>query len=172
MQTIFYIIVYGFLGYVLERLINLVFLGTWLDNSVLLLPIQPMYGLGVVGAILIYPHIKRLTIPKAVEIGLLMLVAILTTALSEALSGELYEWLYDGTLWNYGTTFSMCTYPYVCVLPTSLFGILSGLTVLLVHPYMKVHTKALPRRLIIMIVLLVTLDFIYTYSMDVLSLIF
>ncbi|MGM0436485.1 MAG: putative ABC transporter permease [Bacillota bacterium] len=170
MLTIFYIIVYGFLGYVLERIINLVFLGVWLDNSVLIMPVQPMYGLGVVGAILIYSQIRKLKLNKVPEITLLMIAAIFTTALSEALSGELYELLYDKSLWDYGNTFSLCTYPYVCVIPTGLFGILSGLSVLLVHPYIKAHTKAFPRIFIIVAIVLVAMDFVYTYSIDFISL--
>ena len=170
MLMLFYIIVYGFFGYVLERVINLVFLGVWLDNSVLVMPIQPMYGLGVVGAILIYSQIRKLKLSKVSEITLRMIAAVFTTALSETLSGELYEWLYDKSLWDYGNTFSMCTYPYVCVLPTGLFGILSGLTVLFVHPYIKAYTKAFPRFLIIGVIGLVAIDFIYTYSTDFISL--
>jgi uncharacterized membrane protein len=166
MRIVFYMVLYGFLGYLLERCVNLVFLGVWLDNSVLIMPVQPMYGLGVVAAILIYRVIERTRIQRGIKIGMLMVVAIITTALSEAISGELYEWLYATTLWDYGDTFSFCTYPYVCVLPTSLFGVLSGLTVLFVHPFIKVHVKGLPRVFIITVITLVVLDFVYTYSDD------
>ncbi len=170
MLTLFYVVLYGFLGYVLERVINLVFLGMWLDNSVLFLPVQPMYGLGVVGALLTHAWLKKLGLNKTIEITLLMIASIFATALSEAVSGELYEMLYGTRLWDYGDTFSMCAYPYVCALPTGLFGVLSGLAVLFVHPYIKAHTKALPRVFIMVIIGLVLIDFIFTYSADFISL--
>ena len=169
MINLFYIIVYGFLGYVLERIVNLVFLGFWLDNSVLFMPVQPMYGLGVVGTVLISRKIRTYSLRKPLEITLLMIAAILATAASEAVSGELYEWLYDRRLWDYGDTFSFCTYPYVCIIPTGLFGILSGLSVLWVHPFIKSLAKAFPRKLILGAILIFVLDFIHTYSADFLS---
>ena len=49
-----YLLVYSFGGYVLERIINLIAFGKWVENRVLIGPYQPLYGAGIVLAILVY----------------------------------------------------------------------------------------------------------------------
>lgn len=165
MRTVFYVVVYGIFGYVLERVINLIAYGAWFDNRVLTLPVQPMYGLGVVLAVVIFRHMKRFPINRGWQVALLFPVAILTTAFSEWISGEGYELLSGRTLWDYGQTFAMCDYPYVCIFPTTLFGILSALTVLFIHPSVERLGARLPAWTVYGITGLVMLDMIITYTL-------
>lgn len=165
MRTVFYVVVYGVFGYALERVINLVAYGSWFDNRVLTLPVQPMYGLGVVLAVVIFRQMERFPIKRMWRVALLFPVAILTTAFSEWISGEGYELLNDRTLWDYGQTFAMCNYPYVCILPTSLFGILSALAVLFIHPTVEKLSARLPGWAVYTVSGLVLLDMIITYTL-------
>ncbi|MFW6298571.1 MAG: putative ABC transporter permease [Bacillota bacterium] len=169
MRTLFYVVVYGFFGYILERLINLVAYGHWYDNRVLTLPLQPMYGIGVVIAIIFFGQIKRFPINYHVQVGLLFPVAILSTALSEWVSGEGYLWLHGSRLWDYGHTFPMCDYPFVCWLPTTLFGLLSALTVLYVHPSLERFFSKWPKWVLYGVPSIVILDAIITYTSLALS---
>ena len=163
MRTVFYVVVYGFLGFTLERVINLVAYGEWYDNRVLTFPVQPMYGLGVVLALVIFRFMKRFPLNSVLRVALLFPIAILTTAFSEWLSGEGYELLGGGTLWDYGQTFSFCTYPYVCLLPTTLFGILSALAILFVHPAIEKASDHLHPWLMVAVTGGVALDMAITY---------
>ena len=161
-----YFMIYSFLGFVLERIINIIFLGYYYDNSVLVGPYQPLYGLGILLAIIFYDlYLKDMQrkLPKYLS---LIIIAIITTGLSEFLHGEGYE-LFKGTqLCDYRQTF-ICTYPYVCVLPTSLFGVLSALAIILFHPLIDKLVSNMPKLFFkwTFWILLVTLaiDGIYTF---------
>jgi uncharacterized membrane protein len=157
-----YLFVYSVGGFVLERIINLIFLGYWHDNSVLIGPYQPLYGNGVVLTILFFefgwPKIKGQTWLRH---GIFILIAILATALSEATTGIFYEAITGITLWDYNQTFT-CSYPYVCVLPTSLFGVLSYAVVYWLHPYLKRLLDNVPNWLFYPVLAIVTIDVIYT----------
>jgi len=163
MKSLYYIVVYGFFGYVLERLINLIVFGYWLDNRVLHLPVQPMYGLGVVLTLLLYKKIRYEPINPYLKWSFLVIIAVLSTALSELMSGLLFEALYGRLLWNYQITFPSCYLPYACIIPTTFFGLLALFSVVYVHPYVEAFAFKLPRAVINGIVGLVFIDFILTY---------
>jgi uncharacterized membrane protein len=164
-QYFTYFMIYSFLGFLLERIINLIAFGYYYDNSVLYGPYQPLYGLGLILAILFYDFVLHDT-NKYIKIPSLILIAIITTAFSEFINGEAYELLYGSELWDYGMTFT-CSYPYVCGIPTSLFGLLSALVILLLHPFIKSYVSLLKTKQlnIVFYVLLVILiiDSIFTY---------
>jgi uncharacterized membrane protein len=136
--------IYSFLGFILERIINVIFLGYYYDNSVLVGPYQPLYGIGIILAIIIYDLFLDKINPKFLRYVLLFLVAIITTGFSELINGEGYEFFTNSNLWDYGDTFT-CNYEYVCLLPTSMFGVLSGLAILLIHPFIKLIVSNAPR---------------------------
>jgi len=161
-KLLMYLIIYSVGGFFLERIINLIFLGDFLDNSVLWGPIQPMYGLGVVITIIIYDKfIKRMTKSFIIKNLLLLIVAILATAVAEASAGYGYELLTGKTLWDYSDTFT-CSIAYVCLLPTSIFGLGSFLVVKFVHPFIKIFVGIIPKFVQRLIILLLIIDVIYT----------
>ena len=125
-----YLLFYSFGGFLLERIINVVFLGYWYDNSVLLGPYQPLYGSGVLLTIIfvdvVYVRMKRIKgIYKEI---ILIIMAILFTGLVEAITGYGFEYFFGLHLWDYGNTFP-CRLEYICIYPTSLFGVISYLVV-------------------------------------------
>lgn len=158
-----YLIVYSVGGFILERIINLIVFGYWYDNSVLIGPYQPLYGAGVVLAIIIYDLLISKKIDnKVLRNLLLLLTAIFTTGLSEAVTGYGFEYLYGIGLWNYGLFFP-CQLEYICFIPTTLFGIGSYLVIKFIHPYIKKRLIYLPSYLFYIILTIFTLDIIITF---------
>jgi uncharacterized membrane protein len=157
-----YLLVYSVGGFVLERIINLVFLGYWWDNSVMIGPYQPLYGNGVVLTVwfaeFVLPRIKGAPWRRHL---VLLIVAIAATALSEAVTGYSYLWLTDLNLWNYGQTFT-CASPFVCLVPTSLFGILSFGVVVYLHPWVRSVVDRTPDWLFYPLFVVVMSDAVYT----------
>jgi uncharacterized membrane protein len=165
MKFMMSLIIYSVLGFLLERLINLIFLGGFYDNSVLVGPYQPMYGFGVVFTLVFYEYFKaRLhKISPFLRFLLLWGVATLFTGVSEYISGTLYEAFYGAILWDYGQTFSVCTNPYVCFLPTSIFGLLALFTVVYIDPFIQMFQTRIPKTLTYIFVGIFVFDYIYTY---------
>lgn len=161
-----FFMIYSFLGFLLERVINVIFLGFYFDNSVLVGPYQPLYGLGIILAVIIFDKYLIRINQRLLRYSSLIIVAIITTGFSEFIHGEAYEFLTGLNLWDYNMTFS-CSYPYVCALPTSLFGILSGLTVLLIHPIFQKGMDKLNNSYIMWIfgilLSILIIDSIYTF---------
>lgn len=161
-----YLIIYSVGGFILERIINFIFLEDWVDNSVLWGPIQPMYGAGVVITILVYNlFIKKITKGFFLKNVLLLIVAILATAVAESVSGVGYELITGTVLWDYNDTFA-CSWSYVCWLPTALFGFGSFLVVKYVHPFIVIFVKLIPKFVQRLFILLLIIDVIYTYFFD------
>ena len=141
-----YFMIYSFLGFVLERIINLIALQEWWDNSVLVGPYQPLYGFGVLLALLFYDFYLKNIPSKLTRYLSLGVIAIITTAFSEFIHGEGYEYFQGSALWDYGQTFDMCQYPYVCTIPTVMFGIISALTIIFIHPFIEKLVTNIPKR--------------------------
>jgi uncharacterized membrane protein len=165
MKPLLYLIIYSFFGFLLERIINILFLGGFYDNSVLYGPYQPMYGLGVVLTLYAYLMIKKIPIKwPFVEFLLIWLLAILFTGFSEYISGTLYEYFTGIVLWDYSLTFTWCTNPYSCFLPTSIFALLAVFTVIYIHPFISMFLKFIPRIIKWLVILAFLIDVILTYK--------
>lgn len=161
-KILMYLIVYSIGGFVLERVINLFAYGRYVDNRVMFGFWQPLYGVGIVLAIIIYNHIiKPYTNSIILRNALLVFTAILTTGLSEAFHGYGYELFKGGTLWDYRDTFP-CSIPYVCVVPTTLFGIGSYLAIKFIHPFIVIFVKLIPKILQYLLIGLFLIDYIIT----------
>ncbi len=145
MKLTFYVIVYGFLGFWLERVINLIFMQRWYDNSVLYGPFQLMYGFGVVWSVVAYHTLKKLRLNRYLFWPLFLFLSIFGVGLSEYISGVMHEAIYGIVFWDYSKVFTVCHHPYVCILPTSIFGLLTVLTVILVHPFLERIILRIPK---------------------------
>lgn len=163
MRWILYIIFYGFLGFLLERILNCTLIGCY-DNSVLYGPIQPMYGIGVTVAIFVHEQLKRFRAPTWLHGITLVTAAVLATWASEITSGTLYEHFYGVRLWDYRDTFTVwCNQPYSCIIPTTLFGFLAAFTAVTVHRFVAPLLQVLPKWLSWSIIGLFFIDVILTY---------
>lgn len=161
-----YLMIYSVGGFILERFINLFYLGSFYDNSVLVGPYQPLYGAGILMAIIIYDFFLKRTDNKFLKYFLLLITAIITTGISEAVTGYGMEFFYDTSLWNYQNYFPY-SLEYVGWIPTSLFGVLSFLVIIFIHPFVRTFINTMPgmiRRNVFRVLLLVfTLDIVYTF---------
>jgi len=158
-----YLILYSVGGFILERIINLIAYGKYLDNSVLYGPWQPLYGAGIVMAIIIYDKYIKKNVRGFIKSNILLLfVAIITTAISEAVTGFGYEYLTGRMLWDYREFFS-CSIPYVCIVPTGLFGLFSYLIIKFVHPFVKIFIALVPRFVSRIIIIIFIIDVVITY---------
>ncbi len=164
MAYAFYIVVYGFFGYLLERFINLIAYGHFYDNSLLISPVQPMYGIGVALTLLGFDLLKRVGIRGKPLYLATLLIAYLATAGSEFVSGTLYEHFYGVVLWDYRSTFPFCLTPYTCFVPTSMFALLAFATVCWIHPYLDLFLRLIPKPVKIALILIVVVDTLYTYK--------
>ena len=158
-----YLLIYSIGGFFLERIINLIAYDSYIDNSVLIGPYQPLYGSGVVLAIVIYEFFisKKITNKALLNIGLLI-TAIITTGISEAVTGYGYEYLYGVSLWDYGE-FLPCQLKYVCIYPTTLFGIGSYLIIKYFHPFIESYVKVIPNYVIYCLMFVFSLDIVITF---------
>ncbi|KFZ27149.1 MAG: hypothetical protein KQ78_00608 [Candidatus Izimaplasma bacterium HR2] len=159
-----YLLIYSFGGFVLERIINLIAFGEWVENRVLLGPYQPLYGAGILMAIIVYDFVLEKYISnKKLRTFALLVTAIITTGISEAVTGFGYEFLYGTSLWDYNLFFT-CNLKYICVIPTSLFGILSFLAIYFIHPYIKMFEKAVSNNVAKILFILFVIDIIVTFG--------
>jgi uncharacterized membrane protein len=163
MRRIFiYLLFYSIGGFILERIINVIALGYYYDNSVLYGPYQPLYGAGVVMAIIVHEiYISKTNHQEIVKSLLLLITAIITTAISEAVTGYGYEFLTGDMLWDYRLFFP-CNIPYVCIIPTTLFGIGSFLVIKYLHPYFKIYLDKIPKKVSLSLLILFVIDIILT----------
>jgi len=162
-----YLLIYSIGGFILERFLNLIFLGYYYDNSVLFGPWQPLYGFGILMAIIIYDLFLSKINHQFLKYFLLLIVSIITTGISEAVTGFGYLYLYDVSLWDYSQFFP-CQIGFVCSIPTSMFGFFSFLVIVFIHPVIKNGMKILPKFTIKWIfrisLILFLIDVIYTFG--------
>lgn len=159
-----YLLIYSVGGYILERIINLIAFGEWVENRVLLGPYQPLYGFGILMAIIIYDFVLRKKIQNTkIRTFALLITAIITTGISEAVTGYGFDYLYDVSLWNYNLFFT-CKLDYVCVIPTSLFGFLSFLAIYFAHPYVITVEKFIPDYIKTILIFLFVIDIFVTFT--------
>ena len=154
----FYLFFYSVGGFFLERIINILFLGSPYNNSFLYGPYQPLYGSGIVLTIIVYDlYIKNHIKQRIVKIVVLTIFAILLTGLVETITGEFLEALTGIVYWNYGLFFP-CSYPYSCFIPTSIFGVISVLVILFIHPFIEQLRLLLKDQIIFILLVLMLID--------------
>ncbi len=158
-----YLIFYSVGGFILERIINLIFYGFWYDNSVLIGPYQPLYGSGILLTIIFYEFMEnKLRNKKDIyKDTILIFAAIFFTGLVEAITGYGFEFIFGLKLWDYGEFFP-CSLEYVCVYTTSLFGILSYLVVKYLHPLLKRHLERVNKYLYYALLGIFVVDIVLT----------
>lgn len=158
-----FLMIYSMGGWVLERVLNLVFLGEWYDNRVLIGPYQPLYGSGVVLTIIFFNivYTKLITWKPIYKELLLVFAAILYTGLVEAITGWGFQYLYGIHLWDYSEFFP-CSLEYVCIIPTSLFGVISYIVVKYIHPIVHLEIRRINDYLFYSIFIIFIVDIVIT----------
>ncbi len=164
MGWLFYVVVYGFLGYLLERFIDLVYYGHLFDGTVLTLPVQPMYGIGTTLCIFFHLCYKKSTLPKGLSIALLFVAAYAAVAFSEISAHTLHRFLTGENLWDYRRVFPYCSSAATCIVPTGAFALLALLAVRFIHPHVHFLSGFVAGWLKLLLIILVFMDIFFTYS--------
>lgn len=160
-----YLLIYSFLGYMLERIINIIAYKELTNGGLLYGPYQPIYGTGIVMAIIVNTFfISKLDIKKYYKDVLLLLTAILTTCISEAVTGFGYDYFYGISLWNYNEFFT-CQNKYICLVPTTLFGFGSFLVIKYFHTYVKNLYLLINDYVYYALLALFTIDVVLTFAL-------
>lgn len=159
-----YLVFYSVGGFLLERLLNVIFMGEWFDNSVLIGPYQPLYGSGVLLIILFYNqvYLKMTKVKPIIKETILIIIAIIFTGIVEAVTGYGFYHIYRYGLWDYRDFFP-CEFRYVCIYPTSLFGITSYLVVKYIHPEIKRSLERINNLLFYLIFTIFIVDIVISF---------
>ncbi len=159
-----YLIVYSILGFILERIINLIFLGEYYDNSVLFGPWQPLYGSGIAIAILIISSLGLLNnFSKAYKPILALMICILSTYFVEAVTGYGFEVAFGVQLWDYNEFFNPeLGTEYINLIASTLFGFLSFIAIIFIHPFIKKFVKWCHPVIVYQLCILFLLDVVIT----------
>ena len=158
-----YLIIYSIGGFILEKIINIIAYKEYVDNSILIGPYQPLYGSGVVMAIIVYDLFISKRIKNKVVMNIALVVtAIITTAIAEAATGYGFEYLYGEILWDYSEFFP-CNLYYVCWIPTSLFGIVGYLVIKYIHPIVENLINVFPKYMVYILFVIFGVDIIITF---------
>ena len=131
-------------------------------------PYQPLYGVGVVLAVFIWDRYLINDSNVIRKNALLLITAIITTGLSEAFHGYGYEILTGRILWDYRMFFP-CSIPYVCIYPTTFFGVASYFVIKYIHPMVKQVVSMLPTYLFYILLTVFSLDLIITLVFELIG---
>ncbi len=125
---IWYFFSYSILGYVVEVLYCSIGQRTFVNRGFLHGPYLPIYGFGALFILFVFTRITTHPI-------MLFFIAIIGTSILEYATGCIAEKLFSIRLWDYSS------YPFnikgrVCLLNSTLFGLLSLMVAYGIHPYL------------------------------------
>jgi len=135
-----YFFCYAVIGYILEVLYCSFFEKRLVNRGFLHGPYLPIYGFGSLIIILLFQN-------HSVHPMLVFILTFLLTSLLEYVTSFLLERLFNAKLWDYST------YPFnlhgrVCLLNSTLFGLLGLLVIYGIHPFVFSLMHALDPRLL------------------------
>ncbi|RFU94533.1 hypothetical protein DYP60_08430 [Sphaerochaeta halotolerans] len=126
---IWYFFCYSVLGYCIEVLYCSIGQKTLVNRGFLHGPYLPIYGFGAVFVVFIFVKITD-------NPGLFFLIACIGTSMLEYATGVLAEKLFSIRLWDY-SSYRFNLKGRVCLLNSTLFGLLSLLVAYCIHPYLS-----------------------------------
>nr|WP_319474943.1 putative ABC transporter permease [uncultured Sphaerochaeta sp.] len=126
---IWYFFCYAILGYIVEVLYCSIRQGTLVNRGFLHGPYLPIYGFGAVLVIFIFARITN-------NPFVLFFISVIGTSILEYATGYLSETLFSIRLWDYSTAhFNLKG--RICLLNSTLFGLLSLFVTYGVHPHLS-----------------------------------
>jgi len=124
-----YFIVYSFLGWICETTYCTIIDKKYVNRGFLKGPFCPIYGVGALIVIIILT-------PVADNIILLFLTGMIFTSILEYITGFLLEVIFNLKWWDY-SNYKFNIQGRVCLLNSTLFGVLSVITVNFINPIVK-----------------------------------
>lgn len=138
-RFVWYFFIYSILGYFCEVVYCSFPARRFVNRGFLYGPYVPVYGFGAIAMVVFSETITRN--PLAV-----FLSAMVVTSLIEYFTGTLLEKLFGVKLWDY--SHRRCNIAgRVCMLNSTLFGVLAVLVVFFIHPWCATMMEAIPERL-------------------------
>lgn len=155
-----YFLLYSFIGWICEVCYCSIPKKTFVNRGFLNGPICPIYGFGAISIINFLYYFKN-------EIVLLFLLAVILTSTLEYITSFILEKLFNTKWWDYSNN-KFNINGRVCLLNSTLFGLLAVVLVEIVHPYIQSIINYIPQeyKIIFSYVLAVIfiLDIIFTVN--------
>ncbi|WP_297422633.1 putative ABC transporter permease [Clostridium sp.] len=138
---LFYFIIYSFLGWICETIYCSIIDREYVNRGFLKGPFCPIYGAGaLIVTILLTPFSKNIIV--------LYLSAMIFTSVLEYITGFLLETMFDFKWWDYKDN-KFNIKGRVCLLNSTLFGILSIIAVKIINPIIAELVRESPLNIII-----------------------
>lgn len=131
-----YFVIYSFLGWICETTYCAIIDKQYVNRGFLNGPFCPIYGVGALIVIMVLT-------PVADNIILLFLCGMIFTSILEYITGFLLEVLFDLKWWDY-SDYKFNIQGRVCLLNSTLFGVLSVITVNFINPSITKLIEKIP----------------------------
>lgn len=154
-------LIYGFLGFIVETVYVSVLQGQFVERGFLTGPIIPIYAFG---ALLILFVLE----PYSDSMILVFILGVLLTSVLEYVGSYMMEKLFNLKLWDYSKRFLNIN-GRVCLLNSTLFGILSVIVVFYINPFLVQRLLSMNQRVLIIFVIILMLSTVIDFSMSVLA---
>ena len=149
-ESLWYFWIYSFLGFALEKILAAV---TRAENQTrkcfLLLPLCPVYGLGMLAVLALPPELRR-------GGWLICSGAVVTTAVEYAVHWG-YERFLGVRFWDYSKVWGN-VHGRVCLPFTAIWGLLTALAVWWVQPWVESIAAVIPWQVTYIVLLVFTAD--------------
>lgn len=155
----FYFVLYSFAGWICETIYCSALVKKFVNRGFLSGPFCPIYGFGALSVILILqPLVKeKISIENFV---IVFLVGMIVTTALEYLTAVLLEKLFHAKWWDYSKD-RFNIKGRICLKNSVMFGIMSALLMLFIHPAVEKLTAAVPEYLLLAVELAVGAELIY-----------
>ena len=155
-----YFLLYSFIGWSCEVIYCSIPKKTFVNRGFLNGPICPIYGFGAI-------FIIEFLYPFKEEIIILFLLGVILTSTLEYITSFILEKLFNTKWWDY-SNYKFNINGRVCLLNSTLFGLLSVVLVEIVHPYLQKVIDYIPQNYKItfsyILAALFILDIIFTVN--------
>lgn len=143
MRLLFYVIIYSFLGWILESVFKSIMQKKWVNSGFLHGPLCPIYGLGALIMILFLNQFEN-------NIVLLFLASFLILSVWEYMVGVYLEMVYQTKYWDYSQN-KWNINGTVCLQNSIYWGILGVVFTKLIHPAISLGVEKIPMDMLLYI---------------------
>ena len=159
-ELFLYFFIYSVIGWCAEMLYCRLYDGKWSDRGFLYGPYCPIYGFGGL-IVLIFLE------PVANNEILVFLLAMILTSILEYITSFLMEKIFDAKWWDYSDR-PLNINGRVCLLNSTLFGLLGLIITYIIHPYVKILINYIPgtfvQYIVLLIMIILSVDFTITLN--------
>lgn len=152
--TILFFLIYSFLGWTCEVIYCYAGTKVWVNRGFLKGPICPVYGFGAMFVIWI---LGDLNIKETIQ---LFICGALIASIIEFIADIFLEYVFHTRLWNYSNR--KCNIKgRVCLLNSTLFGVLAVLLIQFIHPSIKDVIGLINYTVVVVVSIFLSIIFIY-----------